>query len=277
MAEALVGVLKNEDGNDMTADEIKAAYLSDGNDHFITAEDAIKIGLATGYADFDAENIPDNITAMKAIEVFAHFGYDAKKVEASTTDIENFDLWQTGCLLNQFVNVMSLCDDLEESENIALSTFAKKISIQTANAVAELATLLQISEKDDVQAVAAKLRTRITAQVKPQTDVVAQAEVAKIEAKVTALTTDLTAAKALADEAKAQVATAQAEVTAKATALEAAQTEIAALQAKIPGAAAAPEVKGDDKKNEKVEAKGWEKYLTPTDKENLAKGLLKIN
>ena len=59
--------------------------------------------------------------------------------------------------------------------------------------------------------------------------------------------------------------------------MAAAETKMKELLAKIPGVSAAAEVKVEDTKTEKVEAKGWEKHLTALDKERIAKGQLKLS
>ncbi len=271
IAVTLAEVLKNEDGSAMSVDDVKAKYLNDGQDHYLTADEAVACGLATGIADFSAENMPTNLMAMSATEVEAHFGYNTPVAE-ETTDIEGWDLYLCGNLSNAFIQILGLCDDVECSENPSLANFAKKISVQAAANFSELATLLNISEQDDMQAVATKLRQRISATLKPQSNVVAVTEFNSVKAELATSQQKITELSAKADEVTASL-------TAKANELATAQTEIASLKALIPGAAI--NTGNASEKKDQVEASatnsGWKSFLTSTDKERIAKGELKLN
>jgi ATP-dependent protease ClpP protease subunit len=281
MAVTLAEVMKNTDGTAMTAEQIIAEFFADGLDHYLTAQVAVDRGLATGFADFSAENIPAAIESMNNMQIAAHFGYDDDSVQDEPAPVvieavlEECDRYRLDWVIGSCRSLINDAECLADSKDDSI------VALAAAIAKANAAFMIQLVGKRYAdENVAAEMLSVLHAQMKGEADkfkasvnagaLVPKAELTKIEAQLSSLNTELATAKTTAD-------TATADLTAKATELTAATTRVAELEALIPGAK--PQVKQGDKQDNvgNAEAEGWEKYLTPNDKKHIAEGKLKIN
>ena len=238
----------------LSTDEVKAKWL-DGTDHYFTADEAVAEGLATGIADYSAENMPTDILTMDFKAVAQHFNFN--QPDTATSMLEEDEVMYMDWLIGDIRCIINDTHPLQECDEPGVADLMNRIALANAGFMKELIAI-RYADENVVEQMAAKLEA-ITAK---NTTANATAIVKNMVAKATHdnVVAELSNAQAKVSSLNTELTTAQAD-------LKAAQDRVAELE-KLPGAIAAGVGLGD--KYEKVEdanVNPFAKYRTSVDDE----------
>lgn len=240
----------------LTEEEATAKYL--GKEVYLTAQEALALGLIDEIIDVDAEDIPVVTASMSSEQVHAAF----RKVTADTNEesfidriaarishvfgtkqapvvavfkLSSDEEWRISCLISSLRDVCDYAECLgENSSNADVTAMSKELVSFSSKSIIQLVTMLYGEEETEMSSASAKKKiSEVTAKVKAK----------QVEGLQDLLSEEITAK---VSDFTAKLNNATASITVK-------DAEIATLQAKLSGKPVnVPIIKGSGSENGKV-------------------------